>query len=582
MILQRLCEYYDRLAADPDQDIAAVGFAPQKVGFEIVIEEDGTLHALQDVRDTSGKKPVNQLMELPYGGKRANAIMPMFLWDKPEYLLGWVSPELRDEPEGETEVEQKKRLKKINRIGECFQAAQTLHEEFSQELDLADLNSVVAFLKNWDPSKLTEEQDLFLQNIGTGFAVFRMRSAKVFVHENAAIREHWSNSQQGSEADDVRGTCLVSGEEVALARLHPGIKGVRDAQSSGASIVSFNDDAFTSYGKTQSFNAPVGESSAFKYATALSRLLEHSSGRKLQIGDTTCVFWADQSTAAEDLFSFGLDAEQFEDESRAAEIGNMLSRIAAGEAEPPDAGTGFYVLGLSPNASRLSIRFWISGTAGELIGRVARHQQRLEIAKSPKDRDFLALWLILAQTARESKEIQPLLGGALLRAVLTDGRYPESLLSAIIRRIRAEREIRHPKAATIKAILNKNYHKEISVMLDIERAEPSYHMGRLFASLERAQEDALPGLNATIKDRYFGAASSTPSSVFPRLIRMSQHHVRKLDGGKKVVAEKRLQEIMGRLDDFPPHLGLADQGLFAIGYYHQRQDFFTKKTKTED
>lgn len=260
----------------------------------------------------------------------------------------------------------------------------------------------------------------------------------------------------------------------------------------------------------------------------------------------------------------------------------MLSRIAAGEAEPPDAGTGFYVLGLSPNASRLSIRFWISGTAGELIGRVARHQQRLEIAKSPKDRDFLALWLILAQTARESKEIQPLLGGALLRAVLTDGRYPESLLSAIIRRIRAEREIRHPKAATIKAILNKNYHKEISVMLDIERAEPSYHMGRLFASLERAQEDALPGLNATIKDRYFGAASSTPSSVFPRLIRMSQHHVRKLDGGKKVVAEKRLQEIMGRLDDFPPHLGLADQGLFAIGYYHQRQDFFTKKTKTED
>ena len=367
-----------------------------------------------------------------------------------------------------------------------------------------------------------------------------------------------------------------------MARLHPGIKGVRDAQSSGASIVSFNDDAFTSYGKTQSFNAPVGESSAFKYATALSRLLEHSSGRKLQIGDTTCVFWADQSTAAEDLFSFGLDAEQFEDESRAAEIGNMLSRIAAGEAEPPDAGTGFYVLGLSPNASRLSIRFWISGTAGELIGRVARHQQRLEIAKSPKDRDFLALWLILAQTARESKEIQPLLGGALLRAVLTDGRYPESLLSAIIRRIRAEREIRHPKAATIKAILNKNYHKEISVMLDIERAEPSYHMGRLFASLERAQEDALPGLNATIKDRYFGAASSTPSSVFPRLIRMSQHHVRKLDGGKKVVAEKRLQEIMGRLDDFPPHLGLADQGLFAIGYYHQRQDFFTKKTKTED
>jgi CRISPR-associated protein Csd1 len=582
MILQRLCDYYDRLASDPNQNIAAVGFAPQKVGFEIVIENDGTLHALQDVRDMSGKKPVNQLMELPYGGKRANAIMPMFLWDKPEYLLGWVSPELRDEPEGETEAEAKKRLKKIDRIGECFQAAQQLHQDCSNELESDPLNSVALFLKNWRPSNLTDEQDEFLQNIGTGFAVFRMRSATNFVHEDESIRSFWSASQQVSEESDVTGTCLVSGESATLARLHPGIKGVRDAQSSGASIVSFNDDAFTSYGKSQSYNAPVSEASAFKYATALSRLLEHRSGRKLQIGDTTCVFWADKSTDAEDLFSFGLDSEQIEDEARADEIGNMLSRIANGEADPPDAGTGFYVLGLSPNASRLSIRFWISGTAGELIGRVARHQQRLEITKGPKDRDLLPLWLVLAQTARESKEIQPLLGGALLRSVLTDGRYPESLLAAVIRRIRAEQEIRHPKAAIIKAILNQNYQKEISIMLDIERAEPSYHLGRLFASLERAQEDALPGLNATIKDRYFGAASSTPSTVFPRLIRMSQHHVGKLEGGKKVVAEKRLQEIMGRLADFPAHLGLADQGLFAIGYYHQRQDFFTKKPKTED
>ena len=296
------------------------------------------------------------------------------------------------------------------------------------------------------------------------------------------------------------------------------------------------------------------------------------------------MFWADKAEgvdAAEDIFSFGLDSEQFEDEDRAKEIGNMLQRIVSGEAEPPAMGTAFYVLGLSPNASRLSIRFWISSTVGELINRVAQHEQRLQIARSSKDRKHLPLWLILAQTARESKEIQPLLGGALLRAVLTGGRYPESLLAAVIRRIRAEREIRHPKAAIIKSILNHNYQKEVSVMLDTEREEPAYQLGRLFASLERAQEDALPGLNATIKDRYFGAASSTPASVFPRLVRMSQHHVRKLEGGKKVVAEKRLQEIMGRLQDFPAHLGLADQGLFAIGYYHQRQDFFTKKPKPE-
>ncbi|QEG25234.1 type I-C CRISPR-associated protein Cas8c/Csd1 [Mariniblastus fucicola] len=585
MILQKLCEYYDRIAADPEQSIAAVGFAPQKIGFEVVIESDGSLHALQDIRDTSGRKPANRIIELPYGGKRANAIAPMFLWDKAEYLLGWVPPELKVEPDSESEKDKEKRQKKIDRVGLCFRAAQEFHIGFAEELLMPEYQSLVAFWKNWKPDSLTEEQLQFLADIGTGFGVFRIRKSTNFLHDIPAVQEFWAQSQTVAEDSDTDGFCLVSGSNTTLARLHPVVKGIAGAQSAGASIVSFNDDAFTSYGKEQSFNAPIGESSAFKYATVLNRMLERDSGRRLRIGDTTCVFWADQSTEAEeieDIFAFGLDNDQFEDETRANEIGAMLSRIAQGEAEPPGAGTGFYVLGLSPNAARLSIRFWISGTAGELIERVAQHQARLEIAKGPKDKTFLPLWLILAQTARESKEIQPLLGGALLRSVLTGGRYPESLLSAIIRRIRAEREIRHPKAAIIKAILNHNHQKEISVMLDIERAEPSYHLGRLFASLERAQEDALPGLNATIKDRYFGAASSTPSSVFPRLIRMSQHHVGKLEAGKKVVAEKRLQEIMGRLDAFPPHLGLADQGLFAIGYYHQRQDFFTKKSKKED
>jgi CRISPR-associated protein Csd1 len=206
----------------------------------------------------------------------------------------------------------------------------------------------------------------------------------------------------------------------------------------------------------------------------------------------------------------------------------------------------------------------------------------MEIVKGSQDSAWIPLWMILLQTARESKEIPPLLGGALLRSVLTGGPYPQSLLAAVIRRVRAEQDIRHVKAATIKAILNHNHAKEISPMLDIHRPECAYQLGRLFASLERAQEDALPGLNATVKDRYFGAASSTPASVFPRLIRMNQHHIGKLEGGKKVVAEKRIQEIIGRINAFPAHLGLVDQGLFAIGYYHQRQDFFTKKEKTDE
>ncbi len=581
MILQRLCEYYDRIALDPSVEIAQEGFAPQKVSFEVVIEEDGSLHSINDIRDVSGKKPAPQIMRLPYA-KRTSGVKAMFLWDKAEYLLGWVPNEIAVAPEQESETDQKKRTKKIERVAACFTASADLHIGFDSELSHDEFVSLVNFYKSWKPEKLNVDQQTLLGDVGTGFGIFRIRSRKSFVHENEELRTFWRNLQTSPEPDSVRGTCLVTGINTELARLHPVLKGVRDAQSSGASIVSFNDDAFTSYCKKQSFNAPVGESSAFKYATALNKLLERDSNRKLQIGDTTCVFWADEPTVSEDIFAFGLDSGKFEDETRAAEIGNHLKRISQGESTTPDSGTAFYVLGMSPNASRVSIRYWIQSTAGELVHRVATHQSRLEIAKSSNDREFIPLWLILAQTARESKEIQPQLGGALLRAVLTDSRYPESLLAAIIRRIRAEREIRHPRAAIIKAILNKNYQMEISIMLDIERSESSYQLGRLFASLERAQENALPGLNATIKDRYFGAASSTPATVFPRLIRLAQHHLAKLEGGRKVVAEKRLREIMGRLDGFPSHLGPADQGLFAIGYYHQRQDFFTKKKKDDE
>lgn len=584
MILQKLCDYYDRVSNDPHQSIAKVGFAPQKIGFAIVIDEDGSLFNLEDIRDTEGKKPLNRVFELPYNGKRANAVAPMFLWDKAEYLLGWVPPDLRLAPENETDKDREKRVKKIDRVGSCFEAAKELHLQFSNDIDSPEYQAIVKFWNTWRPENLTEAQDEFLQNIGTGFGVFRIKAQQQYIHDSPQAIEFWMGRQNNTDAkeNEATGVCLISGDETSLARLHPVVKGVNGAQQGGASVVSFNDDAFTSYGKKQSYNAPVSETAAFKYTTALNRLLEHGSARKLRVGDTTCVFWADKPTESEDLFGWGLADDQFEDEKRAKEIGNMLQRIVAGEADPPDAGTGFHVLGISPNASRLSIRFWISGTAGELIQRVADHQQRLQIAKGPADRDTLPLWLLLAQTARESKEIQPLLGGALLRSVLTGGRYPESLLAAVVRRIRAEREIRHPKAAIIKAVLNHNYQKEISIMLDTERTESAYHLGRLFACLERAQTDALGKLNATIKDRYFGSASATPSTVFPRLIRMSQHHVGKLKGGQKVVAEKRLQEIMGRLDAFPSHFGLADQGLFAIGYYHQRQDFFTAKATTAD
>jgi CRISPR-associated protein Csd1 len=579
MILQRLCDYYDRIADDPHSEIAQQGFAPQKVSFEIVIEVDGSLSAINDIRDIDGKKPRPRPMRLPFEG-RTSGIKAMFLWDKAEYLLGYVPKELRHAPANESDSDLEKREKKVNRVADCFNACKEFHANFASSIDEPAYQSLCQFFAKWTPGALSLEHIQMLDEVGTGFGVFRINRQQSYLHAFASIKDFWVARAASSSDDSTVGSCLVSGTQTDLARLHPVIKGVRDAQSSGASIVSFNNPAFASFGKSQSYNSPVGQSAAFKYTTALNHLLDRNNHRKLQIGDATCVFWADNNDGlAEDVFGFALDPECLEDEQRAAEIGRVLQRAVDGQAVLPEPGVGFHVLGLSPNASRLSIRFWISGTAIEMIHRVAEHQSRMQIVKGSKDSDWIPLWMVLLQTAREPKEVPPLLGGALLRSVLTGGPYPQSLLAAIMRRIRAEHDIRHVKAATIKAILNHNYAKEISPMLDIQRTESAYQLGRLFASLERAQEDALPGLNATVKDRYFGAASSTPASVFPRLIRMNQHHVGKLEGGKKVVAEKRIQEIIGRIDAFPSHLGIVDQGLFAIGYYHQRQDFFTKKEK---
>jgi CRISPR-associated protein Csd1 len=581
MILQRLCDYYDRIADDPHIEIAQQGFAPQKVSFEVVINHDGSLSAINDIRDTDGKKPSPRMMRLPFEG-RTSGIKAMFLWDKAEYLLGYVPKEIRKAPPNESDSDRVKRQKKISRVADCFQACNSIHLEFAASIDESAYQSLCQFFGTWTPGSLSEEQTRLLDEVGTGFGVFRVNQQQRYLHDLVSIKNFWGSRAAKTSEDSVIGPCLVTGTPTSLARLHPVIKGVREAQSSGASIVSFNNPAFTSFGKSQSYNSPIGNAASFKYTTALNHLLDRNNHRKLQVGDATCVFWADQNDSiVEDVFGFGLDPASVEDEQRAAEIGRVLRQAVDGHAVLPEPGVGFHVLGLSPNASRLSIRFWISGTAIEMIGRVAEHQARMDIVKGIQDTDWIPLWMILLQTARESKEVPPLLGGALLRSVLTGGPYPQSLLAAIIRRVRAEQDIRHVKAATIKAILNHNHAKEISPMLDIQRPECAYQLGRLFASLERAQEDALPGLNATVKDRYFGAASSTPASVFPRLIRMTQHHIGKLEGGKKVVAEKRIQEIIGRIDAFPSHLGLVDQGLFAIGYYHQRQDFFTKKEKSD-
>jgi CRISPR-associated protein Csd1 len=411
------------------------------------------------------------------------------------------------------------------------------------------------------------------------------------------VVKEWWNSQLGStDASVVEGLCLVTGRIGRVAATHePQIKGVNGQQPGGALLVSFNAKAYESFGREQSFNAPVSDSAAFQYCTALNHLLRQGGG-KIQIGDATTVYWTESPSPMEEFFSFVADPAKVsaEDDAQKQKVQATLQRIVQGESvEELELGTGdtpFYVLGLSPNAARLSIRFWYVSTLTEMVAALRQHFSDLAIVRSSdRDPEFPAMWQLLRETVRDSKDIPPLLSGVVMRAILMGSPYPQMLFSAVLRRIRADRVVNAVRAGMLKACLNRNSRigispliKDISMSLDPDRPEPAYQLGRLFAELEKTQEDALPGINATIKDRYFGAASATPASVFPRIIRGSQHHLGKLEYRSKIYREKQIQEICGKLNGFPSHLNLNDQGLFALGYYHQRQSIFTKKAAPED
>ncbi|TWT47061.1 CRISPR-associated protein (Cas_Csd1) [Thalassoglobus neptunius] len=576
MILQALNSYYERLENDSDQDVAPFGFSRQQVSFCVVLERDGTLANIEDARVEIGEKKkrlVPQSFVVCGGAKPSGSgINPRFLWDNPAYMLGY-----------------RREDNKPERTLQEFEAFRDKHLELEKQINVDEFSTVCRFLEKWEPSNASTYEKLV--EVGTGFGVFRIRAEKKFIHEHTGIRNWWQSQLSSDDADQSgeSGQCLVTGRSGTLARLHePKIKGVAGGQSAGTAIVSFNLDAFESYGKSQSFNAPVSEQAAFQYCTALNHLLVDRS-RRVQIGDATTVFWTEKPTQGENFLGLALGTQSAEDEDTET-IRKTLDAIGKGgfPAELGDRDTPFYVLGLSPNAARASVRFWLKSTLGEMFEKLKEHHDDLEIDRSQRDALYIYPWQIIRETARESKDIPPLLSGALMRSILTGGPYPQMLLSSIIRRIRADRRVNHIRAATIKACLNRNsrfniqnLEQEIPMSLDSDREDPPYRLGRLFAELEKTQEDALTGINDTIKDRYFGAASATPGSVFPRLIRMSQHHLGKLERGKKIYHEKRIQEICEKLDGFPPHLNLRDQGLFAIGYYHQRQDLFKKKSESE-
>jgi len=580
MILPALVRYYKRLEAG-GVAIPKPGYAEQKVHFEILLEPDGKLFAINDLRTPNGKKLAPRVMQLPSIARSGSALNSQFTWDNTQYVLGAVQP---DQPK-----------KKRERAPLAFAAFRDRHIDRLKEIkDVPVVAAFLRFIKEWSPDRAAELDawEDICGEAGPNF-VFRLRKEKQYLHDHPKVEERWRDIQTEQADDPIEGFCLIGGERTELARLHPMVKGVDGGQARGGSLVGFNNQAFTSYGKDQSYNAPTGTRAAFEYSTALSYLLRRdgSNRHRMKIVDMTVGFWAESDTCMETYFGEICDPPQSMDESEAKKLGDFLERIRDGRlADIPDLHpeTRFYILGLTPNSARLVVRFWCQCTVGKLADNLASHYRDIEMIRAfDRDPRFPSIWQIIRQTARETKDISPLLNGQFAQAVFQGSRYPDNLLGAVMNRIRADQTINYLRAALIRALLVRNRKENIPVTLDTSCTDIGYVLGRLFAVLEKIQEEAQPGINATIKDRCFTAASATPVTVFPRLVRLSNHHLGKLENvGRRVNFERLLGKIIDCLSandgGFPAHLAAVEQGKFIIGYYQQRTDFFTTKENSEE
>ena len=565
MILQALKDYYDRKASDPSSALAPEGWELKEIPFVIVIGKEGNLIGIDDLREGEGRVKRGKSQLVPASVKRSVNITANLLWDTVGYALG---------------VDARGDEERVKKQHAAFR--ERLRDVFGGQPTDGGMVALVKFLEVCDEQLLATSSVWEEAKSNNAFVSFRLQGESELVCQRPGVRAV-IDAQPRGEAD---GFCLVSGNRDKVAVLHPAIKGIRGGQPTGTNIVSFNLPAFESYGKEQGANAPVGEVATRAYTTALNHLLSKDSRQKMGVGDSTVVFWAEKPSGVvvEEAFAAWFDPPRDEPDAGAAKV-KALYEFKHGKPLSGDDDQRFFVLGLSPNAARVSVRFWQVATIRELGERVFQHFQDLEITLPPKAPRYPSLYRLLSSIAaqQEAKNIPPNLAGDWMRSILSGAPYPQTLLQAALRRSRAEREVSPLRAALIKACLNRSRsgrEEDLHVSLDLTNANTGYRLGRLFAAFEKIQEEANPGINATIRDRYFGSASASPLVAFPILNRLKNHHLAKLENrGRAVNFERLIGEVMGGLDatnPFPPSLSLADQGRFAVGYYHQRQKFFEK------
>ena len=576
MILQALADYYERKrAADPD-GTPEWGFEHREIPFVIVLSKEGEFLNIEDTRDAGAGKRRGRRFLVPEAEKRTSAIRANLLWDKPDYALGFVA--------------ERKRAERVQKQHRAFR--ERIEEALGPDHEDIGLRALLAFLHAGDRDVVwTHPTWPEVESTTGAYVGFRLSGDTRLICERPEV----VNGIRASVASDdaALAQCLVTGEEGPIAALHPAIKGVRGAQSSGASIVSFNLSAFQTHGREQGANAPVSEEAAFAYTTALNLLLHRDSPTNAHVSGTSVVFWAEKGNKIQNLAGalFGDDQEILDDPDRGVD---RMKAVYSAPKQGALPGSGslerFYVLGLSPNAARLAIRFWRPTTVEGFAAAVLQHFQDVDVVRPPWAARYPSVAALLRATAvlGKDKNVAANLAGAVLDAILTEQPYLRHLLNAAVQRARAEQNVSPDRAAVIKGCLirvarHSANDPEVSVALDEGNDNVGYRLGRLFAVLERVQDRANPGIQSGIRERYYSAASTTPTAIFPTVMKLKNHHMAKIENrGAVVNFERLLGSIIDGLESFPTVLSLPDQGRFALGYYHQRQSFFTKSSEAEE
>ena len=594
MILQALVQCYEALAEKGE--LEKPGWSPVKVSWGLELDENGQVLSLLPMGGTDAKgKQVPQSMKLPDPVKRSSGVAANFLCDNSAYMLGI---DAKGKPE---------------RTRECFAACVRKHMEILEYVQHPMAKAILRFFENWKPKSAAQNPviqphlEMLLKGGNIIFVMEDEAGETQFAQDIPEIRSAWDEAYTKTD-DAVIGRCLVAGKEEPIAILHPSIKGVMGAQSSGASLVSFNAPAFESYGKEmardnqgQGRNAPVGKYAAFAYGAALNYMIQQRNyhGR---LGDTTLIYWAEGAEPAYgDVFMAMMGmGDDDKNEITQNELNGVMTALCQGQNVkwdnvPLNPENRFYILGLAPNASRLSVRFFLRDSFGAFVKHYQEHQERLNIVRPSFDnKETLSMWALLRETVNPNsrdKAPQPQLVGELLRSVLTGSLYPAELFMQTEIRLRAEKNITRGKAAIIKAWLLRNvvqvydqrnekhvYEEVLTVELNEQTTYLPYRLGRLFAVMEKIQKEANPNINTTIKDRYFNSACATPALVFPTLVNLAQKHLNKIGGGASVYYEKMMTELYSSINQsYPVRMSLQDQGIFQIGYYHQQQKLYTKK-----